>query len=160
MLILIKIILLSTLLGILYQDFKARKVFLWLLVLVHFLFGFLHFRQSLIEPFLMTISINIGIVFVIMFVLFLYSKFKLKLALQHTFGLGDLLFFLAVAVGFPTLTFIVLFSFSLFFSLLLYLVLKNNLKHNTVPLAGLQAIFFSLIFLLHWTTNFINLYQY
>ncbi len=160
MLTILKILIICGLIGIIYQDFKERKVFLWLLIAIICFLGILHIYASSLQPFLWSISMNIIIVFIIMLVLFLYSKFKLKQSLKYTFGLGDFLFFLAIAVGLPTLSFIVLFSFSLFFSLVVYLFLKSRLKHDTVPLAGLQALFFSLIFLLHWTSNFMNLYQY
>ncbi len=160
MLILLKIVLTLSFWTIVYQDIKERAVSLWILLITIFLIGFLHYQHSLTEQFLQAILLNIAIVLAIVCILFLYAKFKLKLALQDTFGFGDLLFFMAIAVGFPTITFVVLFSFSLFFSLILYLVLKKKFKHKTVPLAGLQALFFSLIFLLNWAFNFINIYQF
>lgn len=160
MLILLKTVLIISLGAIVYQDIKERSIYLWILLLTIFLIGFLHYQHSVPVQFLPTILLNIGIVLVIVFILFLYAKFKLMLAFQNTFGFGDLLFFIVIAIGFPTITFIVLFSFSLFFSLTLYLILKKKLTHKTVPLAGLQALFFSLIFLLNWAFNFVNLYQY
>ena len=160
MLLFLKIVLTLCLWTVVYQDVKERKVYLWILITTMFFTGFLHYQHTVPEQFLTTILLNIGVVIVIVFILFLYAKFKIKLALQDTFGFGDLLFFLAIALGFPTITFVVLFSFSLFFSLLLFLVVKKKLKHKTVPLAGMQALFFSLIFLLNWTFNFINIYQF
>lgn len=160
MLIILKIVLILCLCVIVYQDIKERTVSLWLLLVTIFLIGFLHYQHSVPAQFLPTILLNIAIVLIIIFILFLYAKFKLKLTLQDTFGFGDLLFFIAIAVGFTTTTFVVLFSFSLFFSLILFLVVKKKLKHKTVPLAGLQALFFSLIFLLNWAFNFINIYQF
>ncbi len=160
MLIILKLLLLLCLLAISYQDFKERKVYLWLLLLAVGLLGYLHYLHSVPTQFLRIILLNIGIVVGIVFILYLYAKFKLKLALQETFGFGDLLFFIAIAVGFPTISFIVLFSFSLFFTLVTYLILKKGLQQNTVPLAGLQALFFSLIFLLNWAFHFINIYQF
>lgn len=82
----------------------------------------------------------------------------LKKALKNTFGLGDFLFFIILAIGFPTATFLVLFSFSLLFSMLLFFLLKHQLKHKTVPLAGLQALFICLVFIANWFFNFSNLY--
>ena len=160
MLIVVKIWLLLCLVGIIYQDFKERIVYLWLLLITTCLFGFLFYRQSLFAYFLINVSLNIGVLLVIVLILFLYAKFKLQKALNDTFGIGDAIFFLAIALGFPSATFIVLFSFSLFFSLVVYLLLRNKLKHKTVPLAGLQALFFSLLFLLNWSFNLINLYQF
>lgn len=160
MLIVIKLLFIATLVGVFYQDVKERKVYLWLLIVSIALFGFLHFRNSFTEVYATSVLTNVFIVFIIVAILFLYARFKLNLSLHESFGLGDLLFFLAVAVGFPTLSFIVLFSFSLLFSLVLFLITKKQLKNKTVPLAGFQALFLALIFLLNWTFNFVNLYQY
>ena len=160
MFIFLKIILTLSFWTIVYQDFRERNVYLWVLLIAMFLIGFLHYQHSLLFPFLVNTSLNIGIICIIVAILYLYATFKLKQPLKNTFGFGDLLFFIAIAVGFPTITFVVLFSFSLFFSLLLFLVLKKKLKHQTVPLAGLQALFFSIIFLLNWSFNFLNFYQF
>ncbi len=160
MLIFIKIMVLAILIGIAYQDFKERHVFLWVLIAVILLFAGLHLNKTSFQQYLWHSITNLVIIFGIILTLFLYSKFKLKQSLHRTFGLGDILFFIAIALGFPTISFIVLFSFSLFFSLIVYLLLKSRFNHKTVPLAGLQALFFSLIFLLHWTSDFINIYLY
>ncbi len=146
--------------GIFYQDIKERKVFVWLLLISALCMGYLHFNHVLAMQFYYAILINSVVVLVLIAVLFLYAKMKLKSSLEASFGLGDFLFFMAIAIGFPTVTFSVLFSFSLIFSLLLFLVLKNRLRYKTVPLAGFQALFFGLIFLLNWAFNFTNLYQY
>lgn len=158
MLIVLKIVLLASLGIIVYQDFKDRKVYLALLLIPLFSLGFLNYKNSLTSQFLINTALNFALVIVILGILFLYSKYKLKESLQNTFGFGDVLFFLVIAVGFPTFTFIVLFSFSLIFSLVLFLIIKKNFKQQTVPLAGLQALFFSLLFSLNWIFNFVDLY--
>jgi len=146
------------LLGITLQDFKERKVYVWLFIFSGVLLGVLHFYEVFYEQFILTAIINCSIVFILIFILFIYSTIILKKAFKNTFGLGDFLFFIVLAIGFPTTTFLVLFSFSLLFSLLLYFILKNRLKHKTVPLAGLQALFVCLIFIANWVFNFSNLY--
>lgn len=160
MLFLIKLFLIASLLGIFYQDIKERKVYLWLLILSVLLLGFLHYFNSLVYPFMISSLLNSLIIGLVLLILFVYAKLKLKQSLLKVFGLGDLLFFVAIAVGFPTLTFVVLFSFSLIFSLVLFLFIRKGLSVKSVPLAGLQALFFSGVFLLNWAFNFINLYQY
>lgn len=158
MLIVLKIVLLAGLLALVYQDFKERKVYLSLLLIPLFLLGFLNYKNSLASQFLINTTLNFALVIIILGFLFFYSKYKLKESLQNTFGLGDALFFLVIAVGFPTFTFIVLFSFSLIFSLVLFLIIKKNFKQQTVPLAGLQALFLSLLLSLNWIFNFVDLY--
>jgi len=158
MLIVLKIVLLTGLGAIVYQDFKERKVYLALLLIPLFSLGFLNHKNSLVHQFLINTALNFALVIIILGILFLYSKYKLKVPLQNTLGLGDTLFFLVIAIGFPTFTFIVLFSFSLIFSLVLFLIIKKNFKQQTVPLAGLQALFLSLLFSLNWIFNFVDLY--
>ena len=160
MLVILKVVLLLCLFIIAFQDFKERNVYLWLLLIAIGLTGFLYFQQSIPQLYLIHILFNFAIIAFIIGVLYLYARFKLQLPLQKTFGFGDVLFFLVLAVGFPTISFIVLFSFSLLFSLLIFVILKKNLKHKTVPLAGFQALFLSLIFLTNWIFNFVNLYHY
>ncbi|WP_299627653.1 hypothetical protein [uncultured Tenacibaculum sp.] len=82
----------------------------------------------------------------------------MKQSLFSAIGLGDFLFFIALAVAFPLTTFLIIFITSLLFSLLLFLVIKKKLKEKTVPLAGFQAIFLFLILLLNLTFDIVNLY--
>lgn len=156
--IFLKIVVILSLLGIALQDFKERNVFLGLLVLSGLSIGTFHFGEVYYQQFILTTLVNFGIVLVIVFVLFMYAKTVLKKDLNSTFGLGDFLFFMVLAIGFPTAAFLVLFSFSLVFSLLLYFLLKHRLKQETVPLAGMQALFICLIFIANWVFNITNLY--
>jgi hypothetical protein len=156
--ILLNIIAILSLLGITLQDLKERKVYVWLFVLCGFLLGFLHFKEVFYQQFFLTALINCCTVLVIVLMLFTYSKIVLKKSFKNTFGSGDVLFFLILAIGFPTATFLVLFSFSLLFSMVLYFLLKNNTIHKTVPLAGLQALFICVIFIVNWIFNFSDLY--
>lgn len=159
MLYLVKSLLMISLVAIVYQDFKDRHVFLWSLLMALIGFGYLHYQQRPAVSFLLPALLNMGIVLLIVFVLFSYARIRLKQPLADVFGPGDFLFFIVIAVGFPSLSFIILFSFSLFFSLAVYLMLKSKFKHKTVPLAGLQALFFGILFLLNWTFYFSSLYQ-
>lgn len=158
MFILIKIILIFVLFGITYQDIKERQVFLWLLILAGTLMGYLHFQESISLLFLGNILFNFSIVFILYSSLVFYSFWKLKKSISQTFGLGDLLFFAVLAIGFTTVTFLVLFTFSLLFSLVFYLSIKSKLKIKTVPLAGLQALFIGLVYTTNWMFQLTNLY--
>lgn len=156
--IFLKIVILFSLLGITYQDFKERTVFLWLLVASGLSLGFTHFNNVFYQQFIFTTSVNIGIIIIIVFVLFMYAEIILKKDFKKTFGLGDFLFFMVLTIAFPTATFLVLFSFSLFFSLLLFYLFKSRLKQKTVPLAGLQSLFICLVFIANWIFNLESLY--
>jgi hypothetical protein len=88
----------------------------------------------------------------------LYAKLKLKKSIQEVFGLGDLLFFCLLAVSLPIISFLVVFIFSLIFSLVVFILIKKSLKHKTVPLAGFQSLFFAIILGLDIFMNTINIY--
>ena len=70
--------------------------------------------------------------------------------MEDTFGLGDLLLFIALAFTFASVSFIILFVFGLLFSLILHLLFKNKSKLKTVPLAGYLSLFFLVAYLSHW----------
>lgn len=167
--LLVKICLIIVLGIIFYQDYRSRMVaVLWFGVTV-LLFGGLHFSQVYSWNFLVSVGFNLSFIAILSGVLWLYSRYKLKTAfINGSLGLGDLLFFIAVATGFPTVTFMVLFTFSVFFSLIVHLLLASgnfqqtaiadvtggipkdaSEKSNTytIPLAGYMSLFFILIFL-------------
>lgn len=128
---------------IVWQDFKERKVFWFLFPIAMVLFGVVHFR-NIREPsiFFDYLSLNALLVTLIIVLLYGYSRFIAKNKfLNHSLGLGDILFFYAFAAGFPTLTFIFLFTNAVLFSLLSFLVLKKKFRLQTVPLAGFMGLF-------------------
>jgi len=151
-------LLLLLLITIFFQDFKERKVSLWIFPLTILLGGYLYYKQTFLQLYAYNLGINLSMLVLLFFIVFLYTKFKLKQSFFSAIGLGDILFFVVYAVSFPTSTFLVLFSCSLIFALLVFLVLKNNLKHSTVPLAGLQALFLCLILFLNLAFKIVNLY--
>ena len=158
MISILKTLSLFGLLGIIYQDFKERQVYLWLFVSVGIILTITFFQNTSPILYSINISINILIISIVVSVLFLYTKYILKKSFRDSIGLGDLVFFMCMAISFPTVAFIVLFTFSLFFASLLYAMLKPNLKQSSVPLAGLQALFLFLIIGANWSFHFINLY--
>ena len=141
MMVMLNIISLLCLLAICFQDFRERKLYAWLIIITAILLSFTYFLKTSTTQYMVNIGLNVGIVILIIGILFLYAKLKLKTALSNVLGLGDILFFIVIAISFPISTFVVLFSFSLLFSLVLYLVAKPSLKDENVPLAGLQALF-------------------
>jgi hypothetical protein len=92
---------------------------------------------------------NLVVVSAIIGILFLYTRFiSRKKFLNHSFGLGDLLFFYAFSLGFPTFTFILLFSTSILFTALIFIFYRSQRPLATVPLAGLMSLFLVLTLLL------------
>lgn len=152
-------ILFILLLGLLcFQDFKERKVSLLLLLSAIFLGGTTHLLQQNTQVFLLALLINLLIVFILFFILSSYAKSKMKQPIFKVFGLGDLLFFILLAVSFPPFSFLVIFIFSLIFSWSIFMLIKQDLKEKTVPLAGLQSLFLVLVLILNMITNRFDLF--
>ncbi|MDC9723309.1 MAG: hypothetical protein PSN34_11165 [Urechidicola sp.] len=156
--VLLKTILILLLVAILYQDLKERMVYLALFGLTTILLVYLQLQEITSSVVMVSSLLNISVVAIVVLVLSIYSKLRLKKPLKETFGLGDGLFFIVLAIGFPTATFLVLFSFSSLFSYALFLVLKPNLKIKTVPLAGFQALFLAIVLVLNESFSFVELY--
>jgi len=134
------------LVGIGFQDFRERQVY-WLLFLFLAILLSSIFYCNTEEPlvFLFHIGLNLLLVSLLVLLVWMYTRIILKKKfLGHSIGLGDILFFIALAVGFPTVTFLVLMVNSLIFSLLGYLILKNKLQPS-VPLAGFMAFFLGIV---------------
>ncbi len=140
------------------QDLKERKVFALLLAAVCLHFGALHYLHSNFYSFVCAISFNFCILCFIGMVLFLVTQYLSKNSLATSIGMGDLLFFAAMAIGFPTLTFVVLFAGSLVFSLATFQLSRYFSKNPLIPLAGFQALFLALVLGSNTVFNFTNLY--
>ncbi len=142
-----------------FQDFKERAVTLLVFPLIAILLAFLHMYHVGLEFFLFFALYNILLVSGVMAILWLTTKFLLKKRfLDVSFGLGDMLFFYAFALGFPTLTFIVLFVGAIGFSLFVFSILRIIYKVETVPLAGLMGIFLIGVILYSFLPNSPSLY--
>lgn len=135
--------------SIVFQDFKERKVYWFLFPMAMLLFGSLHFLHSTRPKVFFYYSlINSLLITSVIAILFVYTHFISKKAfLNHSLGLGDILFFYAFGLGFPSTTFIVLFVGTIIFSLLVFLLFKRRLKLDTVPLAGLMGLFLVFVIL-------------
>jgi len=66
---------------------------------------------------------------------------------EHYFGLGDLLFYVAVTPLFLLKNYILYFILSLIFAILMQFGLKKIIREETVPLAGFAALFLFIILL-------------
>ncbi len=151
-------VLLILFLIIFLQDVKERQVYLFLLISTILLGGFIYLFKTILAVYLINVSINLVFVLLLFCLLKIYSKFKLNKNVFEVIGSGDFLFFIVFAVSFPTVSFFVLFSISLIFSLLLFLILKFKLKSKTVPLAGFQALFLFIVLTLNLVFNIIHIY--
>lgn len=125
-----------------FQDLKDREVSWVLFPFLAITLAVLHIHQVDMLPFATAILINSLLVSCILFTLWMATRFVFrKKFLNESFGLGDMLFFYVLAMGFPTLTFIYILVGSIAFSILGFVFMKLFLKSTTVPLAGLMGFF-------------------
>lgn len=135
---------------IFYQDIKDRQVYWFLFPVVGISAGVLLYKNSFSDFFYWNITTNLCVVLLLLSIVFLYSKYKLKVTMKDTFGLGDVLLFVALVFTFASVSFIMLLIFGLIFSLILHLLFKHKSKLETVPLAGYLSLFFMLAYTAHW----------
>jgi len=160
--ILTNIVILSCLLVISYQDFKERMVWAFLFPLLALSGGYLFFLKTDLLFFITAVGINLTIVAFMVGVIACISKFVLQKKLfSEVLGLGDILLFIALAVSFPTLSFLNFFVFSVLFTYVISKLLKLAIRNykDSVPLAGGMSLFLSFVFVLHWTGLYPEIYM-
>lgn len=156
--LILKIILIGILGLIFYQDLKERQVYWFLFPLFGICSAILFYKSTLPELFYVSVGMNFIFISILLLVVFLYSKLKLKSNFKDAFGLGDVLLFIGLIFSFSTISFLIIFVFSLFFSLVIHLMIKQYSKHPSVPLAGYISLFFGLVYIAHWTGLTSSLY--
>ena len=153
---LLKLILIFIFFTILYQDYKDRLVYWFLYPLVGMLAAAIQFLIVPIESIMLNIGVNLCLVLFLLLVCYVYSRIR-KIEFLNSFGLGDILFFIFISFTFSIISFLVLFIFSLIFSLLAHFLLSINSKDKTVPLAGYMSLFFGIVygFTFFYESNFL-----
>lgn len=160
MIVLLKIVLIALCGLIAFQDVKERMVSWLLFPIMGITLGLLYLNHTSFEQFYPFVIANLMLVTVIILILFLYTKYIAKKEfLNVSFGLGDLLFFYGLALGFPTITFLVLFAVSILFSLGTSFFLRRMQQEQTIPLAGLMGLFFGGIMFASLFPNVPSLYS-
>ncbi len=162
MIIVIKLFLVIIFLLVFKQDYKSRLVS-WILYLLIGITSFTLYLSFVPWQLVLANSVfNLCFISVLITILYLYSKLiKRQSLINNSIGIGDVFLFYALCFIFPIITFILLFVFSLLFSLLLHSLLKEKYsQHNSVPLAGYIALFYSVIILFSFFVNNTFLYQY
>ncbi len=149
---------LSSLLALCYQDLKERQIAVYLLLVALCTTALLFALQVPFQTYLFSSLQNILVVALLLGAIGIYAKLKLNRPISEVFGLGDALFFMVPALGFPSASFLLLFVGSLIFSLAIFLILKPRLHQKTVPLAGFQALFFAIVLAVNWCFDLSNLY--
>lgn len=154
-----KILLITSLSIIFYQDLKERAVWWFLFPFFAVIAGYLHYEKSLTLLFLTSVMFNLIAVAGIFLSAFLYAHYKMKVSfLKEAVGFGDILFFLGLAMAFPSQTFLVILVFSMIFSLGIHLLVSKKTKDATIPLAGFASLLLICVYLTSWFGLYKNLY--
>lgn len=140
--------LLLCLLLVFFQDWKYRRIHVGLpLAIALCSFYVIHQKNEFLFR---SIAFNLGFLGLTLSILTLYMSLKSKQfsnPFQNYFGLGDLLFYAAIAPLFILQNYILFFILSMIFAIGLQMGLKKIIKGNTVPLAGFSALFLSMVIL-------------
>lgn len=147
LLIMITIFLLSV---IAYQDYRSRSVgwvFFPLLAGAGFALSYISLH-SLRDTMINSLP-NIGFIVLqlVLLRLYFYIKDTQTVFIDNKIGLGDILFLFAVSFFLSPLNFILFYLLSLLFTVLLWLfrtILRRRSKQWSIPLAGIQSLFFAL----------------
>jgi len=157
--IFIKALLIATLIAIAYQDIKERLVYWFLFPLLGLTVGILFYTQTLPELFLVSTLINLIIVCLFYLVIVIHSFFILKKSFREVIGMGDILMFFFLIFTFSSVSFIVTFISAIVFSFIAHILLKKNIKKETVPLAGYMSVFYVFTYLAFWFGTIDSLYS-
>lgn len=136
------------LLLVFFQDWKYRRIHVILPLVIFVCSLYAAGQANLLQ--LKSIVFNLTFLVLTLAVLTLYMSFKNKQFLnpfQNYFGLGDLLFYMAVAPLFVIQNYILFFILSMVFAIGLQIGFKKIITENTVPLAGFSALFLCLVIL-------------
>jgi hypothetical protein len=144
----IVLILLFLSLGLIFwQDNKMRQIHVVLPVVV-FLCAFV-FIKNFPSNYTIVLS-NLIFLFTTFAALITYMSIKNKKYInpfKNYFGLGDLLFYIAISPLFLLKSYIVFFVCSMIFAIVIQYLFKKYIAQDSVPLAGLSAVLLIFIIL-------------
>lgn len=147
----------GVLLFIFYQDLRYRGVSWYLFPLALMLILFSSPRSFNLKLLWNDWLLNLGFLFVQLLLLgvyFVYRKIPPGQLFKEYIGLGDILFFLLLALVLPFPVFPVFMVLSLVITLMIAVIV---FRKSTVPLAGLQALFLVIFLLME---PYLNLHCY
>lgn len=157
--LLLYILLASSCSVIVWQDFRQRAVVWIVFPMLILTLLVLHLLNTGSLAVAISLGFNLLLLGLILLVLWFYTVVvRKKNFLNVSLGLGDILFLLALAIGFPTVTFIILLGSGLLAALLAHGVVSVFRKWQTIPLAGLMAFFLLAIYTAAWLWDIQILY--
>lgn len=142
-----------TLITIAVQDFKQRLVFWFLFPVLALLFFLKNQQLSYLEVGLTDIALNFSIIVLILIYLKVFFSLRSKKwvkIIDNKIGLGDILFFAALAFLFPLINFFAFLWLSFIIIVLVYgsAILLKLKTSRSIPLAGILATFLIPIYII------------
>jgi len=144
---LLNLILIVLLWVIFFQDARDRMVYWFLYPLVGIMALAAQITHVGLQVAVANVLVNLSFILILVAVCYAYARLRLDKPFREVIGLGDVLFFAFICFSFSTISFLVLFVFSMIFALALHLRLYKTQSQTTVPLAGYMALFFSAVYL-------------
>ena len=136
-----------------YQDFRYRAISWWLIPLLFVFLAYNNIKNTSFELVLQNLFLNLSFVLIQIGLLFLYFSIKNKrfINIIDTYiGIGDLLFFLVLAVSFSFFNYIFFQVISLTLVAFFFGVFKllKKVLNPEIPLAGGMSLLFFICFIL------------
>jgi len=135
------------------QDYKDRMVYWFLYPILGLLSFIVQLYYNAVVLTLTNTAVNLLLISIVIIVIYFYSRIVMKQRFSNeSIGTGDLMLLIFLTFTFSTISFIILFVFSLIFSVVLHVYLKNKSVDKTVPLAGYISIFFAAVYFISFFT--------
>lgn len=129
--------------GMFIQDIKYRHIHILLPLITFFSAVYSIGQKYNAWLFLKIILSNIMFIIATVFIMAVYMSLKNRVILnpfKNYFGLGDLLFYIAISPFFILYNYILFFIFSLVFVLVAHYIFKKYMVNKTIPLAGYASV--------------------
>ncbi len=142
----LKALLIVIFLLIFLQDIKDRLVYWFLYPAVGIIAYLVHSMAISYTVAALNMLMNLVFVLLLLLIGWLYARLTGRRFTNESIGIGDILLFIFLSFTFASISFLILFTFSLIFSLLVYQLFKSRQNYDTVPLAGYMSLFFAVIY--------------
>jgi hypothetical protein len=134
---------------IFFQDIKNRTIHIFLPIALFLFSYFLVYKNNNLIAIIILSNLFFFTITISILVAYMYFKTGLfQNPFKHYFGFGDLLFYISISPLFLLKEYIVFFILSMFFSIMLQMVFKKNIKKESVPLAGFSSILLIIVLFL------------
>jgi len=124
-----------------FQDWKSRSIHIGILVSLAVITSTIFYQMSVDWK---IVGLNLAFITVVMGGLVLYIAFKegrfINIFKAH-FGIGDVVFFIAVSPLFSNENFILFFISGMILSACTHLIVSKSKGESTIPLAGYLSIY-------------------